>query len=180
MVLPSSRMDGFDRLTGCQGSISEPHLLLHQGFMFMADLKFTGLANGASKDFLIVVPENRYPHFRTAEFDIDSGPCDIRIFEDTTVSSNGTSVPIVNLNRASPFVSNVTIFHTPTITDDGDELAVEYLPATAPSKGGTSGEESATEWVFNHNRNYLIRLTNNSGGAIAAGLHLQFYDLSAA
>lgn len=55
-------------------------------------------------------------------------------------------------------------------------LGQSFIPAGTKNQA-VGGEASAQgEWVLRASTNYLVRLTNNSGGAIQANVILDLYD----
>lgn len=178
--MTANRNDGFDRISGCQAVMAAEHWHVHKGHYFMVDDIFLDLANGGTREYLIVVPTLIFPHLRAAQFSLEDSPCTLEYFEGTTVSANGTELTPFNNNRNSLNETTVQVFHTPTVTGDGTQFVDEYIPPTGVGASpGASGSDESEEWILKQGTNYLIRLTNNSGGIIDGGLHLTFYDLKA-
>lgn len=167
-----------DQLTGSVTTIDEQHRLIHEGMVYTCVDRQTSVANGANADWLLIT-NGAYPHFRKMHVALENADADLYLYEDTEVSGNGTEVTPRNNNRNSTRVSNTQVFSGPTVTDVGDTVLDQlYIPDT----GGffataAQGEDIGEEWILKPNTNYLIRLTNNSGGAITVGLYLSFYEI---
>ena len=152
---------------------------------------FTRLRNF---DTLIVVPAGdatRQVHLRfsyslsgaTPGTDVEA---DLVLYKDTVVSANGAVEPIVSNNDANVKATGVTIFTGPTIDTEPADLGsikAQTLITSARRTGG-SQDQIVPEWVIAPDganlRNYLLRLTNNSGGIITAVNAIFFYDTGAA
>jgi len=103
----------------------------------------------------------------------------MELFEDTTVSANGSALPISQLNR--PLVANtsgLSAYSGPTIIGDGTLLRQVFLPTGA---GGGSGGVGAAEglprggeWILSP-KIYLIRVTLGSAGTI--GGDFTFFEI---
>ena len=103
----------------------------------------------------------------------------LQFFEDTTVSANGTALTLKNCNRQSAVTPQVTLFHTPTITADGTQIAETYLPGSTGTGGVRNGSElgQQAEWVLKSNAIYLIRYTNESSGASIININFDWYEI---
>lgn len=172
---------GVDTFTGAQGVISEPHLLGHQGKMFHASIKVTGILDAGIENILFKVPAGVFPHLHKTRTNVGAGDVDIVSYEGTTVSADGAAVTVDNTNRNSSNTPDMTIFTGPTITGDGTEIHRLWLPPAGVGIGrsaiGLSGAEAGEEWVLKPATNYLHRLTNNSGSTISAWFEFLFYEV---
>lgn len=169
-----------DQYSGAKVALSEEHWVIHKGLAFMFHYKATGVANGASVEILLANPNGNYPHLHAFDLMAGSGGIDMYLFEDTTVSAAGTAVSTFNPNRNSTNTPNLVVTHTPTVTGAGTELFHLWLPPTATGVGVKNGiirSQEGMEWIAKNNANSLIRITNNSGGAIDIMLRVMFYEL---
>ncbi|GAG11113.1 unnamed protein product [marine sediment metagenome] len=175
-------MRKFDSYAHAVTVISEPHRMIHDGFMFNASGVVAAVADSASLDILIKRPQGNIGHFTFVEFALDDSPVTVEFFEDVTVSADGTEVNVHNHNRLSSNTpSGATMFTGPTVTDTGTLLHTRYIPSAGapgnqPAGRLVSGEDA--EWVIGSvtaDINYLWRITNNSGGAISIGYHFNGY-----
>ena len=145
------------------------HQLIHDGNGFHLSGKISSLANGSSYNILLNTG-NTETHLLVIHMDVTGAPCDIYIFEDTTVSSNGTTLSIHNTNRIKQLPYNGGAYHTPIVTGDGTQI--DYHLLNGAKQSGGSSEVFDFEWVLKPNSNYLCRLMNNSAGSIDAGYEL--------
>ena len=100
-----------------------------------------------------------------------------QMFEDITVSADGTPLGISPRNRIIIKTPLSTAFLTPTITVLGTPVFDGYI------EGGTGGQASGgslagfSEWILKPNTNYLARIANTvTGGAAQAQIQLNFYE----
>ncbi|MCK5600852.1 hypothetical protein KAR91_03225 [Candidatus Pacearchaeota archaeon] len=163
------------------------HHLGHEGKVFIHGERHDGIADAANFDILIRIPAgnaDRQVHFRfhyTSKANTGTLDADILLYEGVTVSADGSPETIASTNDAVVKSTGVLIFSAPTVTDIGN-----YKGAAAMfgEKKSTSSEDQAVpEWVMAPNgtsaRDYLVRLTNNSGGTIDFVHALFFYDSEA-
>lgn len=136
---------------------------LNKGYAFTVSHIATAFADDADFYFLIKCGD------RAIDLGYQTnvgGDCYGRIYESPTTSSDGTPLSIIANNRSNILTDGCTFFHTPSVSDDGTLMA-EALIAGGSGKfsrvGGSSGLE---RWKLNPNTNYLIKITNKSGGAI--------------
>lgn len=151
--------------------INEIHFNIHRGIVFTAVRTELNVANNGTVDVLLIVTNATHLRFKMSA----EGQSTVSLFEGTTVSGSGTVVPARNRNRFSSNVATTAVYHTPTITDDGTELAEAFLPG---GSGGTAqGTETSPteEWVLSAG-NYMVRLTNISGTASNFSAALEFYE----
>lgn len=170
----------FDRLTHAVAVISSEHRQTHDGMTFHFTERFAALANLGVHNVLFKVPAGTYPHAYTFRFSIQDAPVNIEIYEGTTVSADGSAVSTFNRNRNSTRTPTCTAFTGPTITGDGTLIHDRYVPSAGGSgvnTVGIIGDGAGEEWLLKPSTNYLIRLTNNSGGAIDGTYEMLWYEL---
>ena len=172
----------FDAFAHATTVIQEEHRLIHDGMYFSTNYGFTSLANGANLDILIAVPANSFPHLRAWAYSLEDGPCNFTLYEGTTTSDDGTALTSTNNNRNSTNAPNAVWTHTPTISGVGTAiLENHYVPD--PGGGflsgspGTNFSDVSEEWILKPSTKYLLRLTNNSGGAIDGSVYIVHYEL---
>ena len=157
-------------------TIDTVHHKVHEGRFFSGGYYNAALANGATLDILIQGGSLQSTH---TVFGLTSGAeCTVQIFEDVTFSSAGTAITMSNHNRSSTKVVSGTFTHSPTITSTGNQIN-----GTAYVAGGNGGNASGgtfagftTEFLLDKTKNYLLRVTNVSGGTIKASGHLDLYQ----
>lgn len=110
--------------------------------------------------------------FSTQTYDLNfqthvasDGKSRMRVYEDCTMSNNGTEVPLYNSCRYSTSEINCTLYHTPTISDLGTKIYDFLSPGGKYPKlsGITNGEIPASIVHLKKNSKYAIVVTNLSG-----------------
>lgn len=165
-----------DENTGQIINIDTIHARVHAGQMFQADYMATGVANSGTIEMLVKCPVGSVVHMA---FEVGAGgDAKLELFENPTVTVDGTSIAATNRNRRSSLVANATVFHTPTTTADGTALIPHGILVPGGSGGNSAGgqNEGFAEWVLKADEDYLIRLTNVSGTAQALGIELEWYE----
>lgn len=152
--------------------ILEPHAQIHDGKAFF-NSGLNNVANAADFDILLKNPANNESHFRF-NYSVGGAPMTIRVFENPTITDDGTGLTVFNVDRNSVTPNNMTLFSGPTLSDDGTEIEC-LLIAGARQEGGT-GDTSLIEWELKANEDYVIRITNNAGGAQDVCHNLFWYE----
>ncbi len=171
----------YDKYAHAVTAITEEHRLIHDGMGFTMTYKAAAVADEASSDILLVVPAGCYPHLRKFVTNATGGPLDAFLYEGTTASADGTALVETNNNRNSATTANMVVTHTPTVDPVGTQIDYALLPtltAIGSNVGGVKGPDIGEEWVLKPSTKYLLRVTNNSGGAVDVGWHLFWYELS--
>lgn len=95
------------------------------------------------------------------------------LYENPTISNVGTDVPVYNRDRNSATTAALTVKHTPTVSAAG----------TALSQGSYVTNNINVErvdnrmWILKANEEYLVRVTNNSGGNARLTIVLDWYEV---
>lgn len=155
-------------------SIDYSHQKVHEGRFFSGGYYNASVADTASINVLFQNSTN-YTHTKVTV--ASSGNCLLYIFEDTTVSSAGTTITPINHNRSSSKTLLGTLTHTPTITGDGTQLnGPSFIPAGDKHSGAGGEMGFNNELILDISTNYLFRVTNVSGGAAKIGIHVEGYQ----
>ena len=169
----------WDRFVHARTVVDHEHRMIHDGFAFHITHRVASLANGAALEGLISVPADSFPHLTGMLFTFGAGDVDIETFEGTTTSADGTAVTTFNRNRNSSITPAISVFHTPTITADGTQIHDRLVPPTGNGVGNREGVVSPNlgeEWILKPSTKYLVRVTNNSGGAIKLTMEMLWYE----
>jgi len=142
--------------------LDEEHSKIHQSKMFNIGARFTIADAAGVLDLLGVVPAGLFPHFRSMVVSLDGGPFDIDFYEGTTVSALGTELLSYNANRNSAAIASMLVYSGPTVTTPGTLL--EPVLAAGTRRTGATGGDGSNEWILKESTNYMIRITNNTGG----------------
>ena len=151
----------------CQKSDRHGHV--EDGEMWLHNGIHPSLANGATADHLLRVGAESIhiiqmdPHAQQSPV---AGPITVTLYEAPTTTADGDPGAMRNRNRNYPDTSPpFLVFENPTVTAIGTE--VQAILLTGSIQAGR-GDAQDLEWVLKPNTDYLIRLPNNSGGAIDA------------
>lgn len=162
--------------TGGLVTIDEIHRKIHQGILFSSSHYASAVANDATVLLLITTAADTYAHMR---FGIAvSGNCEIELLENPTTTDPGTGLSEVNRDRTSATTADVTVAHTPTVSVDGTTVFHGFIPgghARAVPIGGQ--HRSFEEWVLIADEEYVLRVTNRSGGAAVIAVSLDWYEV---
>lgn len=149
------------------------HKHIHDGELYSADFNDASLANAASIELLVVV--TAVTHIRVSG--AGGGDSNLLLFEGTTTSADGAAVTAINRNRVSSNTATAVLTTAPTITGDGTELMNIFLPGGSHGNAAGGLRSIFGEFILPAGK-YLVRLTNNSGGAVRAHVQVDFYETS--
>ncbi len=164
-----------DETTGAALVITTEHHEVHEGEMFHAGRTVASLANGGNMDLLLTTGTKEC---HTVFEVFAGGQVTVSLYEGPTVA-DGTAVPVYNMKRSSANTALATVKHTPTVTDVGEVALVNgrILPGgTSPTTRVGGGIRQGIEWVLAPETDYLLRVNNSSGGAIAVNAGLEWYE----
>lgn len=82
------------------------------------------------------------------------------LYENPTVTNVGTDVTSYNRDRNSATAATLDVNHTPTVSSAGTEISHGYLV----TNNINSERVDDKLWKLKANEEYLVRVTNNSGG----------------
>jgi len=161
--------------SGAVITIESEHARIHQGKGFQLSNKITGLLSTESHYFLI--DPSTPIHWRDYKFLTDGAPVDIELFENPTITANGTALTPLNRNRLSATVSTSAVYANPTVTSDGDRLYIDGIVGSGDKKSTGSTEGIAGEWIIDGGNTYLLKLTNNDTVTINYIYQFFWYEL---
>lgn len=144
--------------------------LAHSGELFSASWLFPAVGNGAEAVFLIRTPANRYLHTKFTA--AATGNFHLILNEDPTVTDDGADLAAYNMHRAVGGVSLGGISRGPTVTNNGTQLFITQSGAGKKESGNTQ----FTEWALCHEHTYILRVLNESGGAMDISIDLTFNE----
>ena len=173
--------EAYDPFAKALTTISSVHRGIHDGFVYHASGKVSGMIADEVDEFLLAVPAFCFPHFQRLQITAGRGDIDLLVYEGVTTSADGTPIGTINTNRNSTNTACTIFSSTPTITDIGTLIHTQWIPPTATGVGqspsGIVGETNGEEWLLAQDTKYLIRMTNNSGATIAYRWEMLFYEL---
>ena len=170
---PSDNVAEVDGVANALVTIDTIHNWIHEGVVYTATELDLTLAADASIELLLRVPAATYVHFG-ADAAVGSD-ASVWFFEDPTSTDDGSAVSRINRNRASANTSSLLVFTGPTLTGDGTKLSEGLIPGGSGGNANGGQAVSLMEWILNEG-DYLVRLTNEDGGASADSIALHWYE----
>lgn len=167
--------DGVDDVAICYNALVTTRSVHHRiknSKEFIAGYCWSNVADTNSVYFLIKAG-TKVPHGVIRI--ITSGKAGLFLYETPTITADGTVVTPRCLNRETDASPSTTFFRDPTIGADGTELECALLGA-AGHFIATGGETTGAYWWFDHNKNYIVKVTNTSGGAVDVSIGYGFHE----
>ena len=150
---------------GAQVFVNEYEYALHRSWRFKATYLVphgSEVANDGGRDFLIRV-QDVHAHMRIRLS--TGGNCELHITEGPEVWDSGVPIDLISKNRDPIGNPGTLVYHTPNIGALGAVLFSWFVPAGSGPKA-TGGDWGDTHWILRSGVDYLISVTNRSGGAI--------------
>jgi len=93
------------------------------------------------------------------------GKLEVRLFENPTLSDDGTELEDLSLNRETISAAATKVYKDPGVTSDGTEIEVGVL-GTPGKFTAAGGDITGGYWLLKPNEDYLVKVTNIAGAAI--------------
>lgn len=148
-----------DEYSGAQAQIDIQHLMVHAGRYFSASDVDLLVAIASPKEWLFRMPDLEDYEIHCQFAISSSAQCVVELFENPTVSADGSEITPVNHHRTSTYASRVEVYSDPTVTDDGDRLNVAGIGSTGGSVKIGGVARNNAEWDLIPGTLYLIRVT---------------------
>ena len=154
--------------------IGYPHHKVHDGDMFQVSHYDNAVADDANVTFLMRVgAKEAHVTFAGSV----GGDAEALLFEKPALSDDGTPLAVWCMNRGANKIPSVSVFLTPTATNDGAQMHVSFVPGgTHPVQAPGGSARADTEWIFSPNTDYLVRIINRAGSEQEISLVVQWYD----
>ena len=154
------------------------HERIEAGQVFSHSERHLAVASGNTRDHIIQT-NGKITHLISYTVSSDVAPGEVSLYEDASVSVEGTPAAIRNMNRnqQGKVTPTTKMFNNPTITDAGELLEATVISGTKQSGG--AGEGVVSEWVLKPATNYLLRYINKSTGAADISTRMMFYEKKA-
>lgn len=153
---------------------SAQHSRIAKSIEFTGCHRFLDVANGASIYLLGKVHSTKNAH---GDFIVDSeGKAYIEMYEAPTITADGTVVPIISINRQVLGTPVSTLFHTPTLTDDGTRIHCSMVGAGQRVQGAGGTMAGGSYFLFKKSQNYTLKVTNQSGAAIDINVAYSWHE----
>ena len=154
------------------------HHRIHEGNHFLVHQVSLGVNIAFPKYYLIIPPPSAGTDTTEMHliFEVVSQiGGTLILFEDATISANGTALTIINNNRRSSSTSQVNVYEDPTVTTEGTTIFSER-------KGTASTEVELGEFfrddeeiILHPDKQYLLKFTPLADGANIT-MELNWYD----
>jgi hypothetical protein len=150
-----------------------------QGRMFSHSGEET-IADNTSFDHLLITPAGHGVDLVDFLLEVNGAPFTLELYEAPTIQegSNGTSAPLLNMNRTSGKTASSQLFHGPTVTSTGSTLLRHKRIPGAKQTGGI-GESNKNAFLLAANTAYLFRATNKSGQSQLISYTMRICDAGA-
>ncbi len=165
----------YDTVSGAPYWLDVAHYEIHYGGMFHAEFTNSSVANNGTVNVLMSTGDTGgHAIFEVAV----GGQSSVQFWEAPTAATGSTVVPAFNMNRWLTRTAESLIYAAPTITATGElTLVNRIIPAGATVQTRVGGQSSkGVEWVLAPNTDYLLRVTNTSGGAVPVSVMLEWYE----
>lgn len=151
----------------------DPHSRVHQGVMYHCSAINASVASDANFDMLITTPADDYIHMIIEA--ASGGLSEVRFYEGAAFSG-GTPEAVMNVKRTSTREWGGTMVTAPTVSDVGTLLSAQVMPGGVKNQAVGGDASFSIEWICKVSTNYLIRLTNRSGGATRMSIGCNHYS----
>jgi hypothetical protein len=103
--------------------------------------------------------------------------CDIKMYEGSTVSADGTAQTAFRLNRESTKDIQAQIFLNPTVSNIGTLIYDGYNGGGGQGSGAFGGSlaHDDAEWIFKQDENYIIEVSD--GSALDHFFEMEWYEV---
>jgi hypothetical protein len=165
----------YDSVSGAPYFLDVAHYEIHYGGMFHAEFVDDSVADDGTVDVLLRTGASAdHAIFEVAV----GGQSSVQMFEAPEVGVAGTEISSLNMNRLITRTAETLLYHTPTITATGAITMVDrIIPAGATAQTRVGGQSSkGVEWVLAPSTDYLLRITNTSGGAVPVSVMFEWYE----
>ena len=163
-----------DSATEALMTVSYAHHETHAGSHFNYRDSYA-LAKNSVKEHLVITPDTtKWAHMI---FGVSStgGQVNVEIFEDTTVSANGTAESCINRNRNSAVTKTTIVYEAPTVVTDGTILFKQTFGVDEKKSAG-GGTRDSEEIVLKQNTIYLVRTTELDVNSSTINVDFDWYE----
>ena len=136
-------------------TVEMEHFMVHQEKAFRSGGVTGSMSTNDVYTVHILTPAGKKVHLR--QYTVGTEAYMVDFHENPTLSGNGTSIAAYNRDRNSSTVTDVTVFHTPTVTNS----VYGTLLSTKRAGSGTTGSSlnPVNEWILKPSEDYLFRFT---------------------
>lgn len=144
---------------GSMKTIDIVHALLHDGKMYGHSNIHRSLAVGSEHCHILRVASGQTPHLLVPYLSATVTPIEIRLYENTQVSSLGAAAAVFNHNRSMPTSNAIAIYESAVVSSLGTMLYERSISGSGNQSGGEYTFES-DEWMLIGGTTYAVGVTN--------------------
>ena len=153
-------------LTNSNGTLvilDEIHYQNHLGTLFLNN--FNKTFSAGEVQYFLACPTTKNVHFISLEVKSTNAPIMIELFENPTVTNNGSLINLINTNRELNLNHSTNIYVNPTITNDGTKLYRDFVLSSSGFKVENQFLQSG-EIILSKLYCYAIKITNQDGNGV--------------
>lgn len=145
----------------CMPTIEIDHFFTHAGATFSCS--GNGVVTSLSSKYYHIKTGANVVHLIHYDFVSTLANADVILFENPTITDDGTPMAVHNKNRISGKTPTVQSFIDPTVTGGGEGTELEHDKMVGGKQsGGATFDEGGYEWVLKANSSYLLKYINNA------------------
>jgi hypothetical protein len=146
-----------------------------EGLVYTFTKQVTLPANGTLE--ILGKTDGRNAHFFNFTLEAEQGGFELRLYEDPTVSDEGTEETLICRNRIKVTTPTLTVFSAPTVTSPGTLLSLIGIPETTSAVSRQPLEQAENrEWILDDGSYYLYEVTNLTGSDIVIYLYYDWFE----
>jgi len=153
------------------------HWRVKESKEFMASYEWDDLANGGTAYFHIKTGSAKTAHGNIIVYSDNRSR--INLYEDSSLSSDGTAVTAYCMNRETDGTPVTSIYHTASVGTIGTKLECGILGA-AGKFSTAGGETTGAYWLLKPSEDYIVEIVNTSGTIIDVCVGYQWHEHTAA
>jgi len=171
--IPVSIKSPLDPNTGVFMTVEYAHHEIHEGEHY-SYRDFYFMPKNSVKEFLIITPNSTKQMHSLFGVQSTTSTISYNIFENCTVSNNGTLEPVRNRNRNFNNNNEGLLYEDPTITADGTEIAAGIYGSGKNSNGG--GDRDTEEILLKVNETYCYRISEQNIASTNINILFDWYE----
>ena len=156
-------------------TIEAEHHEVHESNMYIVAHRFEDVADDGVVRFRIILAATKRLH---CKFELAvGGNSRFDLYQGTTYDADGTELVEYNQDRGAADSASPSTYHTPTVNTLGTKILPGVLPGGVKNFAGGGSARSFTEWILKPSTDYLLVITNVSGGVIDIAVTAEFYEI---
>ena len=166
-------------LVNTSGMTTFDQALVNRGNLYEVDLTTASLADGTSMWMLIDLATTAFTSDEIhISFEVASGSDSfVYVCDSGTVYSSGTAIVPFDKNFVTASAATAQFYRAPFVSSYGVVKSTTFVCGSQNSSSVGGYYLRGSEYVLDAGRIYLIGVKNVSGGAKAAGITVNFYEV---